>query len=321
MKEKDIEILPLLWWWRRQIVAFVILTMIVVSVIMLLLPNYYKATALFYPVNESLQSPIVEISDRRSSLYGNDNDVDRLLSIAQSRELKGSLTKDLDLFAHYELSQDEPKDLIKLNKKIQKHYQVLKTEFDAIEVSYEDEDPAKAAVFTNTAVENIDKKAVSLANESRSILLNSLEVELNNKQNTLIKLTNEIKAIKEKYNIYDTEYQAEAFASLEVKSPNDKSLQKRISNYTAGVSELKQLEIQQNELSKILVYENNELSKLKANAEKKSKALHIIEQAITPIEKSRPKRSLYVLASGILAFLFSCLSIFTIDALRQINWT
>ena len=125
----------------------------------------------------------------------------------------------------------------------------------------------------------------------------------------------------EKYNIYDTEYQPEAFATLEMKSPNSASLKKRIDDYTSGVSELKQLEVQQNELSKILVYEKNQLDKLKANASKESTAIHIIERATAPIEKSRPKRSLYVLAAGLMAFLFSGLTIVTLDALKRVDWS
>lgn len=320
MKDKDIQILPMLWVWRRHIIMSVGMAMVVMSIVTILTPNYYQASTLFYPVNESLQSPIVEISDRRSSLYGNDNDVDRLLSIAQSKDLKTKLSSDMDLFLHYNLSKDNIKDRIKLNKKIQKHYKVLKTEFDAIEISYEDQNPEKAALYANKALEIVNQKALDLANESRSILLNSLQSELAQKETKLKALTDQIKTLKEKFNIYDSEYQAEAFASLEVKSPNNQGLQKRISDYTKGVSELKQLEVQQNELSKILVYEQNELSKLQANANKKSTALHIIEAATPPIEKSRPRRSLFVLAAGVMTFLFACLTIFTLNALRHLDW-
>ena len=179
--DKDIEILPLLWSWKRKIIWSVIIAMTATSLVTMLMPNYYKATALFYPVNESLQNPIVGVSDTRLSLYGNDNDVDRLLSIAKSHDINRSLIGELNLFEHYKLTSSEKKDQIKLNKKILKHYSVVKTEFDAIEISFEDQDPDKAALFANTALDQINAKAISISDDMRSILLSSLQMELDKK--------------------------------------------------------------------------------------------------------------------------------------------
>lgn len=317
----ELDILPLLWQWKKGIFWSLLGVMTLTSAVLLLLPDYYKASALFYPVSEALQQPIVNATDPQLTLFGNDRDVDRILSIANSQALKQELIESLDLYEHYDLNKENRKDRIKIYNKINKLYKVEKTSFDAIKVSFEDLSPEKASDFANRAVQKIDAKAVQLANLSRNRLTASLASEIDKKSVQLDAMTENIKNLQEQYNIYDAQFQAEALANMQSKSPKDPVVQKRINEYIKGVSEVKQYEVQQEVLSKILIYEQNELNKLKANQDSEIKALHIIESAAVPDEKSRPKRSLYVIGSALLWLIISCLWILILSAIRQRTWS
>ncbi len=50
-------------------------------------------------------------------------------------------------------------------------------------------------------------------------------------------------------------------------------------------------------------------------------ALHMIEQAEVPLYKSRPKRSVIVMACTIAAFLFSLAAVLAIESYRQFDWS
>ena len=108
--------------------------MVIAAGLSLILPNYYKATSLFYPVSEELQRPIVDAKDDQLSFFGNDHDVDRLLSIAQSREIKQRIIEEFKLIEHYGIDPDDRKAQLKVTKKVDKLYEALKTKLDAIEI-------------------------------------------------------------------------------------------------------------------------------------------------------------------------------------------
>ena len=95
------DIIPILWNNRKLIIGASVLSMVIAAALSLILVNYYKATSLFYPVSEGLQRPIVDAKDDQLSFFGNDHDVDRLLSIAQSREIKYQIIEEFKLIEHY----------------------------------------------------------------------------------------------------------------------------------------------------------------------------------------------------------------------------
>ena len=49
-------------------------------------------------------------------------------------------------------------------------------------------------------------------------------------------------------------------------------------------------------------------------------SLHIIELANTPLIKSRPKRSMYVIGAALFAFLLTTLAAIVIDASKSVKW-
>ncbi len=315
------DILPILWRWRRTIVASTLIAMVLSAIIMLMKPNYYESSALFYPVNESLQKPIVDANDRNISLYGNDHDIDRMLSIAKSTELKKELISSMNLMDHYEIDPEAAKAELKVYKKLSKLYSVQKTQYDAIELTIEDLDPAKAQELCTMALAAIERRSRQISQSARDQMIKNLTAEVSTKKEKLNTLTQEIATLKEKYDIYDTRSQGEALASLESKNPSSSVIQRKIENYTKGVSDVKKLETQQEELSKIVTYDENQLSQLKSSQANTMNAVHVIEQPTLPIEKSRPRRSIYVLGAGILMFLTTAILVLIYSYIETVDWT
>lgn len=315
------DIIPILWNNRKIIIGVSIVAMVFTSLLSLLLPNYYQAQTLFYPVSENLQKPIVYANDERLSFFGNDHDVDRLLSIGRSREVKKQIIAEFELISHYGIDGDDPKAALKVTKKFDKLFEVLKTNLDAIEVSIEDQDPELSARMCNRVREIIEAKALELTSEARNELLKSMKTEVDQKEAELKQLTSDIQSIREQYGIYDTQSQAEGFATLQANSPNSRSVKTAIDNYVEGVSELKKLEVQQEELAKIITYDRNQLKQLKSSQNRKLSAIHVIEQADTPLEKSRPKRSLLVIGIGLLTGLFMSLFVLLQRSLKSLDFT
>lgn len=62
----------------------------------------------------------------------------------------------------------------------------------------------------------------------------------------------------------------------------------------------------------------NRLGELKAAYDNKISAIHLIETAIEPVQKSRPKRSIIILVAGLAAFFFSCIGVLLLERYKDL---
>lgn len=308
MEDKSfLQIIPLLWQHKKVILVPVIVAILLTSIVTLLMPNYYESSATFYPVNSSLLEPSVQINERSIDYYGDDSDVDRLLSIANSGEIAQNLINQFDLSTHYGISLSERKGQIRLLKAFKKRYKVIKTEYDAIELSIEDKDPEMAKKLTEAIVQMIDHKSVSIVRSAQQNLLKNLRATFRANQEEVNIISDSLQKLRQQYGIYNTESQAEALTNLEVRSPGSSAVKKRIDNYNTGIARVINLESMQQELNEGIAKDVLQIRQIEAALASNTSSIHMIEAAFVPIEKSRPRRSLYVLGAALLTGLFMVL--------------
>lgn len=287
-----------LWEWKISLFATALITAIMTSTIMLLMPNYYRSTTVFYPINSDLLKPITT-ENNASGYFGNDSDADRILSIGNSEELVQHLIQSFSLQEHYQIKGTDKKAQAKVQKRFRKLYDIKKTEYDAIQISMEDRETDVARQLAQAARGFIDQKNKEIAQAAQKMMISSLETSIQNKGSELGDITNKLAELRKKYGVYDTKSQGEALAKMEAASPSSGQVRKKIESYNAGVSDILQLEVKQEALSKSLAYSENQLADLQGSLAQEPSTLHLIEEAQIPLEKSRPRRSLYVIGAVI----------------------
>ncbi len=298
-----IHLIPVLWKNKNLILGSAILAGVVTAAVMLLQPNYYQSSTTFYPVNNALLKPGLQVDNQ--NYYGDDRDVDRLLSMAASSELAQELIDQHQLAAHYGIEVNDNKGRVKLMKRFHKLYKIQKTPYDAINLSIEDEDPEMAQKLTKSALDKIDKKAHDVVASSQRRMYDQLKMSLTANTNRLSSTTDSLQRVKNKFGIYSTETQAEALTTLEIKSPSSKILKNKIENYSAGIALVTNLESIQSKLNDEIADIAIKMQQLETSIGTSTPSVHIIEAADLPIEKSRPRRSLYVLGSMVLVGLLA----------------
>ncbi len=305
------DILPVLWKWNKHILGAVIGTMIITSAVVLLQPNYYEATASFYPVGQTLLQPTQQGMDRNVNYFGDDHDVDRLLAIATSLDLANTIISQHSLAEHYQIDTSTSKGRAKLRKKFGKLYSVIKTKYDGIRINVEDKTPKKAADVANGVLQAVDESATRIIRNAQHNILVATSQSVNEKSRLIDSIVQRTTYLRNKYRVYDTDSQGEALATLESRNPGSKAVQKKISDYTQGVSEIKKLESEREELSKLIVSDDYKRTQILAAMKAEQSSIHVIEKAAVPDEKSRPRRTLIVLAAGLLTlFVSSTIALF-----------
>lgn len=233
-------IVEILHRWRKPIVYTTAGVAVLAAVISLLLPTYYEARTTFYAASEDLFKPQKIFGHTATEVYyyGTTDDIERILTIARSTELADVLVDSFNLYDHYNIDSAGYLAEFKVRKKLLSHYNLVRTRYDALDLTVEDRDPAFAAALANAARDQINAQVNNLIKSSQQRLLSSYVNALKQKQAALDQLYDTLHQVQVENGIFDPEAQAEFLsthiASTEMRLARDNA---RLASYqkTAGV--------------------------------------------------------------------------------------
>ena len=145
MKNQDnlLGVIDTIMQWRKPIGRVVLIATAGTALIaFLFLKNYYQSTTIFFAASPDIFKPeqVFGTSNKDMEYYGSEEDVDRIMTIAQSASLYEFLIKKFDLYKHYDIDSTDEKAPFKVQEHLEKLYDVKKTKNNAIELSVEDLD-------------------------------------------------------------------------------------------------------------------------------------------------------------------------------------
>ncbi len=345
--------------WIKPIAYATIGITILSAIILLLLPNYYQASTQFYAGHPDLSqpAPVGNSSNSNSYIYGTDNDLDRLFSLSTSSELYNYLIEKYDLYNHYEIDPDSQKAQARIRLKLSSLYKTLKTEYGAINLSVEDKDPDLARDMANDARNKINELSQRMVKASQLQTIESFDGNLVEKQSKSIILNDSLSRVKDRFGIYSrsqggvyaelitmTSSSMEALQSeiamyrnsrmrgaadsVRIKrikyTGNEKklaSLEKKVKLYNSGISIVDKLTQELSRLNDQISLDKERKRQLEASYNTPYSALLLVEAAETPIDKSRPKRSILLVMTALAALILSILIAFLVENYRKINWS
>ena len=357
-KDSLLGVLRTLFRWKKWLIIITLAAAIGSSVIVLLLPVYYQAITTFYAASPDLAMPerIFGTSNEAMEYYGEEEDIDRLLTIAQSNELVDFLIDSFGLYEHYDIDREDPLAGYWVKETFYGLFEVQKTKYDAIQLSVEDTDRQLAAQIANTARRKIDEIAQRLVKESQRQVLITYENSIDENDQLLAALNDSLEFIRAEYGVFNTETQSELLATLLAQSearlanaearleayqntgsmPRDsitlqsarvssykkevQTLNARLNLFNQGMGEAQVLDQMQQEASEQLSEDQERYKQIKTAYQSYFPAIHLVEEAGVPIIKSRPARTITVLVATFIAFLLGVVGILIFDTYRDVNW-
>lgn len=360
MEKEDnlVDAFKILFQHRKLILGFSFAIGIITAVSSLLMPNYYQANTTFLAASPDQATPdlALGIGKREAQIYGGQGDINRILTVGQSGELEDYLIAEFDLMEHYEIDPNHKKAQYKVKEELRDHLKISKTDKDAIQISVEDKDPEWAALIANSTREKIDEISQEILKASQKNLLTNYNRKIFEKESLLKKLTDSLFQLRGEYQIFNGSTQTEslttrlidananlsnyqaAFGYLSKRSdiPQDtlttieakiqgltaetQNLTKRLSKINEGLSSVKTLEDNFNNIAISLNYEMESRNRLLTFIEAKTPALILIEAAQIPLIKYRPKRSLLVVGATLMAFLLSALGVLFNESTKKYHF-
>ena len=356
-KDNLLGVVETVFKWKKIIVLTCLATAIGAIITVLVLPVYYESTTIFYAASPDLATPeaIFGGSSTAPDYYGTGNDTERLITIAESGELATHMIEQFNLYERYDIDPDKPLGPYNVRLKFNSHYDVVKTKYDAVELSMEDEEKEVAAQMANAARDFIANTAVQLVKSSQSKLLGIFQENLKSKQSQLDSLNQQLLSVRKQYGVYNTDAQSESLSELLAKAESRlynsqaklqalqqsggrrdtinllkanikgyeneiEKLGERINVFNDGMAKVEMLQNIQEETSKILAEDREHYKQIQAAYDTDFPSIMLVEAAPVPIVKSRPKRTLIVVAAVVLAFVFSVIGILIFDTYQDVEW-
>lgn len=352
-------VLRSLWQWRKPIIFTTIAGTLLAVIISLLLPVYFQAGTSFLALNPA-QNSIAGVfggGNREIDIYGNGDDIDRLTAIAESDQLVDFMVRKFNLYEVYDIDSTKIRATESVAKEFMDNYEVQKTPRDILELSILDASPERAAAMATAAREKINELSVNLIKATQQRTAGSLQGELDLREKSLESINEELKKMRSKSGIYDTQAQGEALATqsstitgnlartraklnsyrqrggrgardsiakLEVSLAGLESsrmvLDTQLTKLNESIGPLNSLEEERSRLNNALTYDRIRLKQLKTLLRTEQRALEVVEEAKEPVVKAKPKRSVIVLVGMIFSFLAALIGILIIEGGRKFDW-
>lgn len=361
MGQKDqslLDVVRYLYARRKRILIITAAVCLLTIIVSLVIPNYYEGKTTFYAGSMNLSNPESIFGSSGSDMYffGSDSDVDRLMSIARSRELARFIIEKYDLADHYDIDTSTLKGKERLYLRFNKYLTIQKNKFDAVELTFEDTDMKLVAPVANDCRNKIDEliKASIAINQDKLISVCQSNIDRNKER--LASVEDSIIYISQVYNVINVETQGERLSQMLVDTESgiiegtaqydylmkgtrrmrdsaqmirakieglekkqDLLLNTSLKRYSDAAGQLLALQKLQDQIAKRIGYDTDRLQQLQSAFHSDISTIITIEEANMPYVKSRPKRSMWVLASALVGFVFACLYLLMLRSIRLLD--
>jgi uncharacterized protein involved in exopolysaccharide biosynthesis len=261
----------------------------------LTLKNVYSAKATLLPPQKDsggggAAALLASVGGGLAGLAGGlGGSADLYLGILKSRSVTDAVIKRLDLQTEFE---SENADATRTVLQCLVRFQAGKDSIITITADYKD--PAKAALLANTFVDELQKRSLQLNLTKASTERSFLEKRLAVVKQDLKSAEEVMKSFQEK--VVPTAGNAPYFGV----------------EYVRRLRELKTQEALFEQLTKQF-----ELAKI--NEARDSSSIQVLDEAVTPLRKSKPKRSQIVILSTLTAFFCSIFTVFIKEYLAKLS--
>lgn len=354
-----LDVLKTIFKWKKEIFYTCLVAGVGSIIISFLLPIYYQSSTTFLVLSPDQTKPelLFGTTGAQMEYYGNGDDIDRILTLGESEELAAFMIDSFDLYNHYDIDQDNPKASYYIRLKLAKQLNLEKTSKDAIILTVEDKDKEKAAQMARAARNKINEIGSRLVLTNQEKTISIFERDVKDRTKLLREISDSLSATRTRYGVFNVNAQtkslAEALAKAEsklvtneakhksmsqlgggrwrdsiallnVKIAADKEkvlfVKEKLNSLNQGMSRILELEEQHKELGKSLSDAMKKLEQYNSVTGAKNPAIMVIEEAKVPVIKSKPQRKIIILATVIMAFVFSIIGVLVFDLFKDINW-
>lgn len=191
---------------QRILIIVSVVTMVLGGVFFAIGRKYYKAEATFLMSNPLYTDRSNLFQDDQIQFvdyFAGDDDVDRLMTLAESDTIIYDVAKKQKLDAAWGLDLSNPKQAHKLRETFKDNYKAVRNEYNSCTIYYTDIDPERATNVANQCVSSMETIFTSYYIGQRNKALASIDTKISQLNSNIDSLTDSLASLRSKYSIYD----------------------------------------------------------------------------------------------------------------------
>ncbi len=191
---------------RKIILIVAALCGITAAIFYLVSKKYYEAKVEFFvsnPLYSDRNNLFRNQESRFVDYFTNEDDMDRVLAIANSGKVISLVREKQNLAAAYKLDMSKPEDRAAFDETFRKHYEVKRADFQNMELSFSNPDPQLAANVANEAVKATEEVYREYFNSIKRNIYNSIQAKAIETDSAIASLTDTLSKLRDRYQIYD----------------------------------------------------------------------------------------------------------------------
>ena len=193
--------------WRKHIISFTLLVSMITAGYYYTQKNEYKAYGSFFPSSAVMSGRINlfrEVQQEWIDFFGGENEVDRAYVVGNSAGVVSYLIEKFDFASHYHIdTKNDPNGAKKVYKRFAKNFNLSRSGFKHIEVSFTDEDDKLAYLVVNEAMNRTEDLLRDLYSHINQQLALSLDHRRDSISAQLKLYTDSLVNLRVTYGIYD----------------------------------------------------------------------------------------------------------------------
>ncbi len=191
---------------RRFIMLMTVAAIVLGGFFLMIRHTKYKAEANFF-VNNPLygdRSTLFRSQDTRYvDYFGGDDDVDKIMAFANSDTVRDRIIRNCNFDVIYKpLNINDPKDHAKLMNIFSKNFNLKRTEYKDISLTYIDRDPVVAANVANMSVKVLEETYRHYYTAVKTSIYTSINDKVTQLDSAINVLTDSLANMRDRYGIY-----------------------------------------------------------------------------------------------------------------------
>lgn len=319
-----LHLLFFLWKKRTPIIIVTLLAAIVSIIVSLSIDDKYKSEVIVFPTSGgSISDDLLatKLIKKEIMKLGEDEEVEQLLQVLKSDNIRNRIIEKFDLIHHYEIDATEKYKQTALYKKFDKNIAIEPTKFMSVKIRVLDKNSQTAADIANEICNLIDTVMNNMRKERALEALNLVEREYFSLKNNMRKLEDSLVKIKNEGIGLENELEIKKLKQSyekQIEVGNEKKAQDiqkkigRLNKNTESYASIRDyLKFEQEHLANLT--SKYAEAKLEVNQNLPNK--YIVNAAYPAEKKSYPIRWLIVVVATASTFLIAILLLLLIDKL------
>ncbi len=190
---------------RRVIIVVTVLSAIGGAIFHVAGPKKFEAKTEFVLRNPQYSDRInlYNAENRLFDYFANEDDIDRLMLMAEADIVQGQVIKNMHLAEAYGIDASNRKGEMQLERKFSKNFNITRTEYKDLVLTYIDTDPERAAAVANECEKVLEITFGNYYKEMRTGMYQSIMEKVNEEDSAIVVLTDSLARMRDEYGIFD----------------------------------------------------------------------------------------------------------------------